>query len=49
LRRYVATVALLEAPATRAYTLVSGDIHMFGDPQMDTWVHEVCKPHLILL
>ncbi|KAF9456449.1 hypothetical protein BDZ94DRAFT_1204448 [Collybia nuda] len=40
LRRYVATVALLGGDETRAYTLTTGDIHIFGDPQVDTWVHE---------
>lgn len=49
LRRYVATVALLEGNATRAYTLTSGDIHIFGDPQVDTWVHEVSRPMVYLV
>lgn len=42
LRRFVGTVFVLENNATRAYTnLSTGDIHLFGDCAMDTWIHEV--------
>lgn len=41
LRRYVGTVVVSADNATHAYTLTNGDIHMFGDPQMETWLHEV--------
>ncbi|KAG6917845.1 hypothetical protein DXG01_000750 [Tephrocybe rancida] len=40
LRRYVGTVLVSPDKETHAYTLTSGDIHMFGDPEADTWVHE---------
>ncbi|KAF7311793.1 hypothetical protein MIND_00189800 [Mycena indigotica] len=42
LRRYVATVlALAEGTGeARAYTVESGDIHFFGECELDTWVHE---------
>ncbi|KAJ7816535.1 hypothetical protein B0H14DRAFT_2844699 [Mycena olivaceomarginata] len=41
LRRFVGTVFVLENNATRAYTnLSTGDIHLFGDCAMDTWIHE---------
>ncbi|GLB44739.1 putative expressed protein [Lyophyllum shimeji] len=40
LRRYVATVVVAPDTQTHAYTLTSGDIHMFGDTQVDSWVHE---------
>lgn len=40
LRRYVATVVVAPAPAKHAYTLVTGDIHIFGEPEVDAWVHE---------
>ncbi|KAG6873122.1 hypothetical protein C0992_009008 [Termitomyces sp. T32_za158] len=37
LRRYIATVLVSPDVETHAYTLTSGDIHMFGDTQVDTW------------
>ncbi|KAJ7471086.1 hypothetical protein FB451DRAFT_1037364 [Mycena latifolia] len=41
LRRFIATVVVLEGNAPHAYTnLSNGDIHFFGDCAMDTWVHE---------
>ncbi|KAG6854180.1 hypothetical protein C0991_009832 [Blastosporella zonata] len=40
LRRYVATVLVSPDVETHAYTLTSGDIHMFGDTEVNTWVHE---------
>ncbi|KAF5379750.1 hypothetical protein D9615_005811 [Tricholomella constricta] len=41
LRRYVATVLVLPGgPAPRAYTLTDGEVHVFGDPGVDAWVHE---------
>ncbi|KAF8143460.1 hypothetical protein K438DRAFT_1633609 [Mycena galopus ATCC 62051] len=41
LRRFVGTVFVLENNVTEAYTnLSTGDIHLFGDCAMDTWVHE---------
>lgn len=43
LRRYIATVLVSPDLETHAYTLVSGDIHMFGDTEVDTWVHEVSR------
>ncbi|KAG6887490.1 hypothetical protein C0995_014907 [Termitomyces sp. Mi166 len=45
LRRYVATVLVSPDVETHAYTLTSGDIHMFGDPQVDTWVHEAAHAY----
>jgi len=41
LRRYIATVLVLPGNTTHAYTLTNGDIHLFGMPEVDTWVHEV--------
>jgi len=41
LRRYVGAVIVAPAEEARAYTLTSGDIHMFGDTDVDVWVHEV--------
>lgn len=41
LRRYIATVLVVPDVTTHAYTLTSGDIHLFGDAAMDTWLHEV--------
>ncbi|KAK7449204.1 hypothetical protein VKT23_013350 [Stygiomarasmius scandens] len=40
LRRYVGAVIVAPAEEARAYTLTSGDIHMFGDTDVDVWVHE---------
>ncbi|KAF5365295.1 hypothetical protein D9758_005477 [Tetrapyrgos nigripes] len=44
LRRYVNTVVVVPAPQDnpdpRAYTLKSGDIHLFGDTGVNIWVHE---------
>ncbi|KAJ6611130.1 hypothetical protein B0H10DRAFT_2287657 [Mycena sp. CBHHK59/15] len=41
LRRYVGTVMVLADDGPHAYTnLSTGDIHVFGDCAMDTWVHE---------
>lgn len=40
LRRYVATVMLLPDSEPHAYTLASGDIHMFATTELDTWIHE---------
>lgn len=41
LRRFVATVVILGGE-TQAYTnLSTGDVHLFGDCAMDTWIHEV--------
>jgi len=40
LRRYVGTVLVSPDVQTHAYTLTSGEIHMFGDTAVDTWVHE---------
>lgn len=48
LRRYVGTVVVLADVTAHAYTLTSGDIHMFADCQMDTWVHEVRKLYCVL-
>ncbi|KAJ7107059.1 hypothetical protein C8R44DRAFT_805168 [Mycena epipterygia] len=40
LRRFVATVVILGGE-TQAYTnLSTGDVHLFGDCAMDTWIHE---------
>ncbi|KAJ7680037.1 hypothetical protein B0H17DRAFT_1206185 [Mycena rosella] len=40
LRRFLGTVMVLGGE-TQAYTnLTNGDIHFFGDCQMDTWIHE---------
>jgi len=44
LRRYIATLLLApeddNGQGPRAYTLTSGDIHVFGDLEVDSWVHE---------
>ncbi|KAF8071490.1 hypothetical protein FPV67DRAFT_1481396 [Lyophyllum atratum] len=40
LRRYVATVIVAPDLEAHAYTLTSGEIHMFGDTAVDSWVHE---------
>ncbi|KAJ7680034.1 hypothetical protein B0H17DRAFT_1206183 [Mycena rosella] len=41
LRRFIATVLILQNVTARAYTnLSTGDIHLFGDCAMDTWIHE---------
>ncbi|KAG6834429.1 hypothetical protein H0H93_009669, partial [Arthromyces matolae] len=45
LRRYVGTILLSPDLETHAYTLTSGDIHMFGDTQVDTWVHEAAHAY----
>ncbi|KAJ6543565.1 hypothetical protein DFH09DRAFT_990604 [Mycena vulgaris] len=40
LRRFLGTVFVLGGP-THAYTnLTNGDVHLFGDAAMDTWIHE---------
>lgn len=41
LRRYVGAVVVLNDTEPHAYTLTNGDIHLFGDCAMDTWIHEV--------
>ncbi|KAJ7189433.1 hypothetical protein GGX14DRAFT_609363 [Mycena pura] len=40
LRRFVGTVLILNSTVPHAYTMSNGDIHLFGDCAMDTWVHE---------
>ncbi|KAJ6543560.1 hypothetical protein DFH09DRAFT_1390735 [Mycena vulgaris] len=40
LRRYMGVVVVLGGTEPHAYTLTNGDIHLFGDCAMDTWVHE---------
>ncbi|KAG5639839.1 hypothetical protein DXG03_003008, partial [Asterophora parasitica] len=47
LRRYIGTVLVLPStasgggtPEAHAYTLTDGEIHVFGDVQVDSWVHE---------
>ncbi|KAK7055955.1 hypothetical protein R3P38DRAFT_2849808 [Favolaschia claudopus] len=41
LRRFVGTAFVLGDATTHAYTnLSTGDIHLFGDSAMDTWIHE---------
>jgi len=45
LRRYVATVVVAPDDKTHAYTLTSGDLHMFGDTQVDSWVHEAAHAY----
>lgn len=40
LRRYVNTVMLLPDASPHAYTLTTGDIHMFATTELDTWIHE---------
>jgi hypothetical protein len=42
LRRYVGTVIVLGDQSPHAYTLTTGDIHLFNDCQMETFLHEVC-------
>jgi len=45
LRRYVGTVALMSDSAPHAYTLTTGDIHMFAFTEMDTWIHEAAHAY----
>ncbi|KAG5352381.1 hypothetical protein C0989_002572 [Termitomyces sp. Mn162] len=45
LRRYVGTVLVSPDVETHAYTLTSGDIHVFGDAEVDTWVHEAAHAY----
>ncbi|KAJ7112815.1 hypothetical protein C8R43DRAFT_903486 [Mycena crocata] len=40
LRRYVGVVVVLNDTTPHAYTFTNGDIHLFGDCAMDTWIHE---------
>ncbi|KAJ7189434.1 hypothetical protein GGX14DRAFT_580730 [Mycena pura] len=42
LRRYAGVLFVMGTtePGPSAYTLPSGDIHLFGDCAVDTWVHE---------
>ncbi len=43
LRRYISTVLILPDDECHAYTLTNGDLHMFGNCSMTTWIHEVGK------
>jgi hypothetical protein len=43
LRRYMGVMVVLAGTEPHAFTLTNGDIHLFGDCAMDTWVHEVRK------
>ncbi|KAG6816664.1 hypothetical protein H0H87_004024 [Tephrocybe sp. NHM501043] len=47
LRRYVGTVLVSPDVETHAYTLTSGDIHMFGDTEVNSWVHEIVSSGLL--
>ncbi|KAF9448501.1 hypothetical protein P691DRAFT_704836 [Macrolepiota fuliginosa MF-IS2] len=40
LRKFIAMTLVLPGEETHAYSLTSGDLHMFGDCSMETWVHE---------
>ncbi|KAF8992374.1 hypothetical protein BDQ17DRAFT_211354 [Cyathus striatus] len=41
LRKFASTIVVNSAPdMPHAYTLTNGEIHMFGDTQMETWLHE---------
>jgi len=40
LRRFVGNVVLMPDSVPHAYTLTSGDIHMFATTALDTWIHE---------
>jgi len=40
LRRYIGNMFIMGDNQTHAYTLTNGDIHMFNDCQMETWLHE---------
>jgi len=40
LRRFVETVLLVPDSVPHAYTLTTGDIHMFSNTALDTWIHE---------
>lgn len=40
LRRYVNTVMLFPDSSPHAYTLSTGDIHMFANLDLNTWIHE---------
>ncbi|KAF5365290.1 hypothetical protein D9758_005478 [Tetrapyrgos nigripes] len=40
LRQYLASVVVLPGDEARAYTLRSGDVHIFGDAGVNIWVHE---------
>ncbi|KAF8885478.1 hypothetical protein BD779DRAFT_1673654 [Infundibulicybe gibba] len=39
LRRYIATITVMPGDS-RAYTLLSGDINIFGDLPVEAWIHE---------
>lgn len=41
LRKYIATTVILPGEETHAYSLTNGDLHMFGDCSMETWLHEI--------
>ncbi|KAJ7863359.1 hypothetical protein B0H13DRAFT_2671433 [Mycena leptocephala] len=41
LRRYMGVMVVLAGTEPHAFTLTNGDIHLFGDCAMDTWVHEM--------
>ncbi|KAJ6578142.1 hypothetical protein B0H19DRAFT_1253419 [Mycena capillaripes] len=41
LRRYMGVLVVLADTSPHAYTLTNGDIHLFGDCAMDTWIHEM--------
>lgn len=40
LRRWVATLQVMGDTSPHAYTLSTGDIHMFGDISEEAWLHE---------
>lgn len=47
LRRYIATTVLMPDSTPHAYTLTTGDVHMFAQTAVETWIHEVSL-HLLL-
>lgn len=41
LRKYIAATVVVPGEETHAYSLTNGDLHMFGNCSMETWIHEV--------
>ncbi|KAJ7112810.1 hypothetical protein C8R43DRAFT_133233 [Mycena crocata] len=41
LRRYAGTIVILSDSLPHAYTLTTGDTHLFGDCEVDAWIHEM--------
>ncbi|KAJ7107055.1 hypothetical protein C8R44DRAFT_594088, partial [Mycena epipterygia] len=41
LRRYLDVLMVFNATMPSAYTITNGDVQLFGDCEIDTWVHEM--------